>query len=307
MHAAIDVGSNTARLLIADFDRGALINRTYLREITRLGGRYTREKGLAADAMERTLVALEGFSRRLDQLGLKSLRVAGTEVIRKAPNQQQFISELGNRTGLTLEVLSGAEEAQLSGQGVLAELRTRPDRLLIFDLGGGSLEMILLDGKQVAWRHSQSLGVVTLAERHPSAASRAAAIGGHLEEIQAQLTRAGLVALVNSPMTQLVGTAGTVTTLAAIDRGMEFYRAELINNSSMNAAQLVAMHSKLTAMTAEERRAVKGLEPGREDLIIPGIDVVLGLMQLLGKTNLTVCDSGLLEGLILEQISRQSC
>jgi len=307
VHAAIDVGSNTVRLLIAEFDQGILKNRKYSREMTRLGGRYTSGKGLAPDAMERTLVALEDFSRRLERVALKSLRVAGTEVIRKAPNQQQFISDLAIRTGLTLEVLSGAQEAQLSGQGVLAELRTRPERLLVFDLGGGSLELILLDENRVVWCHSQPLGVVTLAERHPSATSRATAIGGHLEVIQNRLNRAGLVTLVNSPMTQLVGTAGTVTTLAAIDREMDYYRAELINNVSMNAAQLVAMRSKLNALTPEERLAVKGLETGREDLIIPGLDIVLGLMRLTGKTKLTVCDSGLLEGLILDWISRQSC
>lgn len=307
MHAAIDVGSNTVRLLIADFDQGALNSRKHFRKTTRLGGQYTSEKGLAPDAMERTLVALEGFSRRLDQVALKSLRVAGTEVIRTASNQQQFIIDLANRTGLTLEVLSGEEEARLSALGVLADLRTRPERLLVFDLGGGSLEMILLDGNRVVWRHSQAFGVVTLAEQHPSAASRAAAIGGHLATIRTQLKRAGLLSLVNSPMTQLVGTAGTVTTLAAIDREMEIYRAELINNSSMSAPQLLAMRSKLNALTPEERVAVKGLEPGREDLILPGIDIVLGLMKLTGKTNLTVCDSGLLEGLILDQISRLSC
>lgn len=307
MHAAIDVGSNTVRMLLADCDRGVLTTRNHTREITRLGGRFSREKGLAPDAMERTLVALAGFSRQLEQADLQSLRVAGTEVIRKAPNQTQFIRDLETRTGLTLEVLSGAEEARLSGLGVRAALKPRPDQFLAFDLGGGSLELILFDGQRVVWRHSQPLGVVLLAEQHPTVASRTAAICGQLDEIQTCLERAGLAERVLSPALPLIGSAGTVTTLAAIERQMDCYRADLIDNTRLNVRWLKMLRNTLAALPPGERLAVKGMEPGREDLILPGIDIVLGLMKMTGNTNLTVCDSGLLEGLILDRISRQLC
>jgi len=307
VHAAIDVGSNTVRLLIDDFDQGARNSRKHFRKITRLGGRYTSEKGLAPDAMERTLVVLEDFSRRLDQVALKSLRVAGTEVIRKAPNQTQFIRDLETRTGLTLEVLSGAEEAHLSGLGVLAALKPRLGQFLAFDLGGGSLELILFDGQRVVWRHSQPLGVVLLAEQHPTDASRSAAISGQLDEIRTYLNRAGLAERVASPAVPLVGSAGTVTTLAAIERQLDCYRADLIDNTRLHVRWLKALRRTLAALPPDERLAVKGMEPGREDLIIPGLDIVLGLMSLTGKTKLTACDSGLLEGLILERISGRSC
>jgi len=305
VHVSIDVGSNTVRLLIAEFEQNQLIPRHYGRMITRLGGRYSSDKGLASDAMERTLVALEDFNARLSGLSLCSLRVVGTEVVRKAGNRHDFIAEIKRRCGFDLEVLTGEEEARLSALGALAVLKPHPDQVLIFDLGGGSLELILYSFGKVLWRYSQPLGVVALAEQYPGAQARATVIARQFLQIQDHLRRGGLIRQIVDDQVQLVGTAGTATTLAAIVLEMDVYQGELINNTCLRYGQLIELQSSLAKMSLAERRQVKGLESGREDLILPGLEIVLGLMKLSHKDRFWVCDFGLLEGVILERFAHR--
>jgi exopolyphosphatase / guanosine-5'-triphosphate,3'-diphosphate pyrophosphatase len=304
VHVSIDVGSNTVRLLIAEFEQNQLNPLHYGRVITRLGGQYASDKGLASDAMERTLVALESFAVQLQGLRISSLRVVGTEVVRKAGNRHLFKAEVKRRCGFDLEVISGEEEARLSALGALAVLKPCPDQTLIFDLGGGSLELILHSYGKVLWRHSQPLGVVALAEQYPDAQFRTPVIAYHFLQIQDLLRHAGLIQQIVDDQVQLVGTAGTATTLAAIVMGMDVYRGELINNTGLCYEQLLELQSSLVTMSLAERRQVKGLESGREDLILPGLEIILRIMKMCHKDHFRVCDFGLLEGVILERFSR---
>jgi exopolyphosphatase / guanosine-5'-triphosphate,3'-diphosphate pyrophosphatase len=301
VHAAIDLGSNTVRLLIARLEHGQLVPLEYHREVTRLAGKFKFETGLAPEAMERTLVVLQQYSSILGRLNLQGFRMVGTEIVRKAVNQAYFQNEIGNRTGLQLEVLSGEEEAHLATAGVLEVLEPCPGHALIMDIGGGSTELTLVSNRRILWHTSRPLGVVTLCEQHRSDAERHEYIRELLEEIMLSLRLAGLTELAKAPSTCLVGTAGTVTTLAAVLLEMEHYQGDLINNTTIELRQLPRLRSKLTGLGPEELRGVRGLEAGREDLIVPGIDIVSRLMELFQKTQLTVCDYGLLEGLVIDQ------
>jgi len=301
VYAAIDLGSNTVRLLIARLEHGQLVPLEYRREITRLAGKFNPETGLASGAMERTLDVLQQFAAILNQLNLRGFRLVGTEIIRKAVNQEYFLNEIHNRTGLQLEVLSGEEEARISAYGVLEVLEPRPPRSLIMDIGGASTELTLVDNRQVLWYTSQPLGVVTLREHHRTDAERHQHIRGQLEEITQSLTLAGYASLAKAPATCMVGTAGTVTTLAAILLEMEHYQGELINNTIIESGQLPRLRSELAGLSLDDRRKVRGLEAGREHLIVPGIDIVSKLMELFQKTQLTISDYGLLEGLVIGQ------
>jgi exopolyphosphatase / guanosine-5'-triphosphate,3'-diphosphate pyrophosphatase len=301
VYAAIDLGSNTVRLLIARMEHDQLVPLEYRREVTRLAGQFSFDKGLAHEAMERTLGVLEQYASILSSLKLQGFRLVGTEIIRKAVNQKYFLNEINHRTGLQLDVLSGEEEARLSAYGALEVLEPSPPLSLIMDIGGGSTELTLVDNRQVLWQASQPLGVVTLREHHCSDAERHQYIRKRFEEIMRSMTLAGFAELVKAPATCLVGTAGTITTLAAILMEMENYQGELINNTIIKAGQLAQLRTRLAGLDLEELRTIRGLEAGREDLIVPGIDLVSGLMELFHKSQLTVSDYGLLEGLIMSQ------
>lgn len=295
MKAAIDIGSNTLRMVLGDTDGDRIHPVHYLRRITRLGGGYRPECGIAPDAAERTLVALEEFAATLAQAAPERVRAVGTEAIRRSCNAAAFVAMVRQRTGIKLEIIDGEEEARLSASGVLSALAPLPATSLVFDIGGGSTEFILLQGRTCRFHKSYRLGVVALAE----GAAPAQIIHGVMVQLQADLDSAGLSELVRAPECELVGTAGSVTTLAAIDMNMTDYDWQRVNNYTLPQASLAAMHQRFLELTPLEREAVPGMEPGRGDLIIYGMEIVLELLKAFQKQQLKVSDFGLLEGVLL--------
>lgn len=300
MPAAIDVGTNTVRLLVGDISDERVRPRTYRRQITRLGGGYSKEKGLAPDAMERTLLALRDFSDVLRDSGAPKVRAVGTQALRQAVNGDLFVDRVRRQTGLVLEIISGEEEAQLCAAGVLGALEPVPESCLVFDIGGGSTEFMLLRGGKIDFCRSYPLGVVRLCEGFVGEAERSQAVGQVLDALKGDLCQADLLPEGNCP---LVGTAGTVTTLAALDLEMTEYDWRRINNHSLSRSRLESLIETLKPLSVEERERLPGMEAGRGDLIQPGAELVMAILARFGMDRLTVSDFGLLEGTLLS-ISR---
>lgn len=299
MPASIDVGTNTVRLLIGEVTDGRVVPERYRRAITRLGGGFSREKGLTPAAMSRTLEALQGFAEEIRSEGVQSVRAVGTEALRKAPNGGQFAEKVETQTGLLLEIIDGNEEARLTSAGVLAALSPQPDQCLIFDIGGGSTEFILAEGGRVSFHKSYPLGVVRLAEDVSSTEEQTRVVKAIIDELVHDLAANGCK-LNKEKNFALVGTAGTVTTLAAVDMEMEDYDWRRVNNYRLERQELTEIYQRLLDLSPEEREEVPGMEKGRGDLIIPGISVVLELLAKIDCSFLIVSDFGLLEGALIE-------
>ena len=218
--ASIDVGSNTVRMLLARVEQGRLIPCRHERAITRLGGGFIEGVGLAPQGMERTLAALQHFAGILQEERPTALRVVGTAAIRRAPNRDQFVQRVNEQSGLRLEVIDGQQEARLSALGVLEALHPRPAISLVIDIGGGSTELILLEGAAVRFRQSYQLGVVRLCEEYPRATDRQEAISKMLDRFESDLSCLKLLEKIYNQQCEFVGTAGTVTSLAALDLQM---------------------------------------------------------------------------------------
>lgn len=293
--AAIDLGTNTARLLIAGRNpyRQILLKRI----ITRLGGGFTREHGLSPEARERSIAALKEFAQDIAAHGVLRLRAVATSAVRDARNGSDFVARVLAESGIALEVIDGSEEARLTLQGVASILDRKEDDLAVFDVGGGSTEYTLACALQPVFSRSLPIGVVRLTEGKAGAAEMEDKIRRELTKLSQELGAAGLAERFSKAT--LVGTAGTATTLAAIDLGMTDYDYRRVNNHTMPFAAVERIFHQLLPLTPQERLQVPGLEPGREDLIIAGILVVLTTMRLFGFPSLKVSDSGLLEGLIL--------
>lgn len=298
MRASIDVGTNTVRLLVGEVRASRVVPQRYHRHITRLGGGFTPAKGLAPEAMERTLFVLQGMADTLSAAGITAVRAVGTAALRNAPNGRTFAERVRTTTGIPLEIIGGEEEARLCALGVLSALEPRPERCLIFDVGGGSTEFILCHGGATLFQRSYPIGAVTLCEQHPGSPEQEAQIAVNLDRLLADLSAAGLT----EPATAcpLVGTAGTVTTLAALTLGMSEYDWRRVNNLPLTRDEIEGLAARLAPLTPEEREALPGMERGRGDLIMPGLRVVLGIMERLRHDRLTVSDFGLLEGLLME-------
>ena len=295
MKVAIDIGSNTVRMLVGESSSQRVVPRHYYRYVTRLGGAYDPITGISSEASERTIYALESFAQVIGKVKPICIRAVATEAVRRAVNGQQFVAEVLARTGFVVEIVDGEEEATLSSSGVLSGLNPQPAAALIFDIGGGSTEFIMIEGGKRLWQQSYPLGVISLAEAMDSSQ--------RIEQILAALANdlrvAGLAPRLANKDCELVGTAGTVTTLAAIDLAMTEYDWQRINNYLLPQSTLFSLFERLLPLTAVERERIAGVEKGRGDLILPGAEIVLALLKLFGKDQLRVSDFGLLEGILL--------
>jgi exopolyphosphatase/guanosine-5'-triphosphate,3'-diphosphate pyrophosphatase len=297
--ATIDAGSNTLRLLIGKVVDGRVSHAHYHRRICRLAGNFSPRTGLSAEARERALCTFREFADLCRRDHVQRIRAVGTAAFRQAVNGEDFAFQVRQTTGLPVEIISGKAEAFYTAKGVISAIDPVPAHTLIFDIGGGSTEFILcLDGK-LTWSRTFPLGVVHLIEGRASSVGRQEEISKALALLHEELEHVCHSMDVNLASLKLVGTAGTVTTLAALDMQMTDYDRTLVNNHCMPYQSVLEWYERLCPMTPREREALPGMEAGRGDLIIAGLEIILGLLRTLQADLLVASDFGILEGLML--------
>lgn len=299
--ATIDLGTNSVRLLVADTAAHGWRVVEEAQRVTRLGEGQAATGALGPVPMARTAATVTDYVRRAEALGATRVRITGTSAVREAANRAEFVALVASVTGMTLEVLSGEDEARLILLGARSGLPGLGGRFVLFDIGGGSTEFVVAEGDRLERALSLRLGVVGLAERHvdggPLVPARWAAMRA---EVAAALEPAvpGALGVVNA--TRLVGTAGTVTTLAALDLGLAAYDPSRVQGHVLRRDAIERLLARLGGLTLAARAALPGLEPGRADVLIPGIAICLAVMERLGFDALTVSDRSLREGILCE-------
>jgi exopolyphosphatase/guanosine-5'-triphosphate,3'-diphosphate pyrophosphatase len=302
--ATIDVGSNTVRLLVADV-LGASSWRVVDQDqtVTRLGEGLAHSGLLGEAPMARTLGAVRAYVERSVSLDARDVHIVATSAMREAPNGHAFAAAIETATGRRVDVVSGETEARLTLRGVRYGLGRLPGRMLTFDIGGGSTEYVLADGDSIRSMASLRLGVVPLTERFPFPGRVDAPRYGMLcDEIRAQLDGELPAAIRTARIDHLVGTAGTVTTLAALDLDLVRYDGARVQGHVLSRAAVDGLAARLSRLTVTERAALPCLEPGRADLIVPGTAIVTATMDLARIDRLRVSDYGLREGLLMDAI-----
>ena len=294
--AVIDVGSNTIRMVIGDCCDGLLVPQRYERDIVRLAGDFTSQSELAEASMERAFATLKSFRNILVKEKISTIRVIGTAALRRAANQQLFLDKLYTKTNFRLEVITGDEEAQLTARGALSVIKPAVDAAIIIDIGGGSTEFICAIDEQIYFQKSYPVGVVRLCEEFSSAAARHEAISQIVDDFFSQLEKLNL----NQFDYKYIGTAGTVTTLAALDLALVDYDAHKINNHQLSVCYLKILKEQLDLLSVAEREKLAGMEEGRGDLILHGLDILLTILNKRQVLSLIVADAGLLEGAFLK-------
>ena len=296
MDAVIDVGSNTIRMLLGSCHNGKIIPHSYHREITRLGGDFSPQIGLSTAAMERALITLGSFSQIIAATDISRVRAVATAVLRRAKNRPAFLARITAETGLNVEVIDGEEEGRLTTLGSLSVIEPLPDAAIVIDIGGGSTELVSLVSGEIRLQKSYPLGVVNLCEEFFSAAQRQNQIDSVVLQFTQSLQQAGLSGI----NYQFIGTAGTITTLAAIHLQLQKYNPLLINNHEISIDWLINIQEKLELLSVPEREQLTGMEKGRGDLILPGLQILLTLMRQFQCSTVKVSDYGLLEGVMLQ-------
>lgn len=301
--ASIDVGTNTVRLLVVEADPGGswrVLEQD--QTVTRLGEGLASRGRLDEEPMARTRAVVAAYLGRARRAGAGDVRVVATSAVREAANGPDFCAALG-AIGAAVQVVSGEDEARLTLLGILRGLGLPGGPLLAFDIGGGSTEFVLAADNRVVASASLRLGVVELAERYPF--PRAVDWPRYRE--MEDLVRARLVAelppaIRRAGLRDLVGTAGTVTTLAALDLGLTRYDAARVQGHRLPLAVVERLRDRLGALTVDERAALPCLEPGRADLIVAGVAITLAALHVAGADAVVVSDWGLREGILAEAL-----
>jgi len=304
--ASLDLGTNTFRLLIAErTGDGKLLPLLRKRVISRLGEGFHLNGHIQSQAVKRAQAALLSFSPILDDYSVEQVFAVATSVVREAENGDEVNRKLSKVSGIPIRTLTGIEEAHLTLKGVFSVLPELGSLSLVVDIGGGSTELMLSEGTRPVKTESINLGVVHLSEQlitsDPPSDQDIAHLHHQIRKDLSLSTFTGYLAASPSDKNtlSLVGTAGTVTTLAAIDQKLINYDPLKINNYLLSRGTLTAIYTKLTSLSLIQRSTIPGLEKGREDLIIPGTAILLEIMDLFKANEVTVSDAGLLEGVLI--------
>jgi exopolyphosphatase/guanosine-5'-triphosphate,3'-diphosphate pyrophosphatase len=302
--AAIDLGSNTIRLLVADADPAWGLRPVHGEQVvTRLGEGLARTGVLAPPAMERALAAVRAYRDRARALGAQRVIVVATAAVRQAGNRDELVGRLTAEPDLLPRVATGDAEARLTLLGVASAFPPQADAYAVLDIGGGSTELIVARGARYVDAVSLGLGVVPLTERFlhadPVDWAEYSACAAYVAE---RLAADAWPEIRPLGPRLLVGTAGTITTLAALDLGLGVYDPARVHGHRLAVRRIEALLYRLGALHVAERAHLPALEPGRADVIIPGIAITLGVLEGLGLAELIVSDSGLREGILLDAI-----
>jgi exopolyphosphatase / guanosine-5'-triphosphate,3'-diphosphate pyrophosphatase len=304
--AAIDIGTNTTLLLVAQCDDAGELRA--LREeatITRLGEGVDVSRKLAPAATERTNACLARYAEIVRALGVESVAVVGTSAMRDAGGGDEVRAKVKTLFGVEARTISGDEEARLTFEGALSGLPLSAAR--VFDIGGGSTEIVVGERGRVGASHSFDVGSVRLTERHvrsdPPARAEMDAMRRAAREAFAAMPRVWEAASrVGSPP---VGIAGTVTTLAAVALGLVPYDGARVHGHTMTKDEITHVTERLASLPLAERKDVPGLEPKRADVIVAGGILVLATLEAFDATSLVVSDRGVRWGLA-EELARSS-
>jgi hypothetical protein len=299
--AAVDMGTNSIRLLVADPADGDVAEVARDMVITRLGQGVDRTGRLAPAALRRTMDVLERYAGRARALGAERIRVGATSAVRDSGDRRLLEAEVARIAGGPPEILTGGREAELSFLGATRGIEAPPP-FLVFDIGGGSTE-VALGGEEVEAAVSVDIGSVRITERVGPADPPTPE---DLEEMR-RLADAALAEAVEAiPIGRaatVVGVAGTTTTVQAIALGLDRYDPEAIHGTALTRDVVGEVLERLSAMTTAERRALPVMAPGREDVIVAGTVILGAIMDRWGSGTCLVSERDILEGLAIEMVS----
>jgi exopolyphosphatase/guanosine-5'-triphosphate,3'-diphosphate pyrophosphatase len=294
--AAIDCGTNSIRLLIADIDGNNFREVVRDMEIVRLGQGVDETGQFHPDAIARTLAAVDKFAAEIAKRGVEKIRFCATSATRDATNRHLFVDGVRDRLGIELEVISGDEEAALSFAGAIKDLDPNNGPFLVVDIGGGSTEFVFGTSTVEAAR-SVNIGCVRMTERHfASDPATVQQIESARTDIKAAIAQAAAVVPITQAKT-LVAVAGTATTVAAAALDLPEYDRYAIHLSRISAQQTHDAATMFATSTREQRLALGYMHPGRVDVIAAGSLVLSEIMKATAASEFVASESDILDGM----------
>lgn len=301
---AIDIGTNTFLLLVADVDEKGTVNpAAYEQRIPRLGKDVDAQKIIGKPAFERAAVILQEYKTISDRLHGERLVVAATSAVRDAANKKEFLSFIKAKTGLEIEILSGEEEASLTYLGAASGLRLHHRAIAVVDIGGGSTEITLGTRKGIQKSFSLDIGSVRVTERYlqhdPPLSVELAVASEFVENALHHLNG------YNFRKTTIVGVAGTATTLAALDQGLSNFDRTKISGYKLSRQAIETLYRRLRVLRLEKILALSNVTLGRADILTAGTLILHELMKKTNAEEIIVSERGVRYGLVLREWEKQ--
>lgn len=292
---AVDIGSNSLRFIAADVESGKIKNIIHEeRYIVRLAEGIKQTNRLSETAVDRTLEALKNVKNYIVNNGNFPVKFVATSAVREAENSLYFIRE-AQKIKVDIEIISPTQEAFYMFKGVSSAIDLKDRRALIFDIGGGSTEFIITQNNEILFSESYDLGVVKLCDMFDFKNSTDEKTIHNIKDIVTDKIKY----IPGENFDVLIATAGTATTVAAIDMKLSDYDYKKVNNYKVSLKNLKTIISDLCSKTLQERKDITGLEPGRADLIVPGSVILKTVMEHFNFKEVVISDFGLREGLVV--------
>lgn len=301
--AVIDIGTNTILLLAAELrPDGSFDVLTDEQRIARLGKGIDAGRRFSEEAFRRAEETLSAYRHRCDELGIESVTAVGTSALRDAVNTPELAARIRTSTGIRIEVLSGEDEALWTYRGGLHGLPPHGGRDTVIDIGGGSTELVTGNAEAVTLKRSFDIGSVRLTERFlrtsPPERRDLEAARRFIDDLLPSALRAPLHG------TRLSGVAGTVTTLAALRMGLAECTPAAVHGHTMTLQEVRETFESMEGMTLDELRRLPPMVPGREDIILAGMLILLAVMERYGFDAVTASGRGLRYGILLRDAAR---
>jgi exopolyphosphatase/guanosine-5'-triphosphate,3'-diphosphate pyrophosphatase len=299
--AGIDIGTLTCRLLIAEMATTGHLRELHSdRRILRLGEGVDRGRVLRNDAMDRVIATLKEWRKTIDAAGAEAATAVATSAVRDAANRDVFLNRVKQEAGFLVEIISGEEEARRTMLGIRSGLPVGVTEMLALDIGGGSTEFVLDRRAHRPIVRSIDIGVVRLTERvlHGDPPTTA-----EVRQARDWITAETTAAVAGMPLSSnptFVGTAGTITSLAAMAQRLPIYQSARVHNYTLTLGAITALEEELLSRSRAQRTGMLGLEKGREDVIAGGAIILRRVMETLEMPSVLVSDLGLREGVLID-------
>jgi len=295
--ASIDIGTNSMRLLITDYENGFSKRKKYT-NIPRIGRGVDEFGYISKEAIDRNIHALKEFVEIAKHEDCEEIYVMGTSALRDSKNKEEFIERAKNEAGVSVDIISGNDEASLGFYGVTADLKEE-GQVLILDIGGGSTEFILGDKSGgIVFSKSENIGSVRLTEKFIKSDPVDEIELENMDAYIKAVTENTISILKTYPITKLIGIGGTATTISAMVQQLDVYDMEKVHQSLVMYEEVEAIFKDLKYKTLDEKRMIKGLQPQRADVITAGVNILKNLMSYLEMKDILISEYDNLEGLV---------
>ena len=301
----IDIGTNSMRLLIANYNNGKIENRKKYVNTTRIGQGVDKEGYISEEALQRNINALEEFANICKVEECQAIYCMGTSALRDSKNGNVFVDRARQKTNINVEIISGNEESNLGFMGVLEGLDT-DEQILVIDIGGGSTEFILGDREGIKFAKSENVGALRMTEKFLAKDPIDTNEFSNMSKFIYSEIKDSIDYIKSKQIKKIVGIGGTITSLSAMNQELEVYSMEKIHNSEVSIKNIKDILQNLKQMTLNDKKTLKGLQPKRADIITAGVEILNIIMENLEIEKIIVSEYDNLEGLMCHKVKKMS-